>query len=549
MKRRVRAIETLIVSALSIGSTLACEGVLGSPNANSSSSVSAGDGDSNPSVEEAIDDSLAGVEAGPTVTLLARLTNAEFVRSLEVLLEIPAGSEPVLNAMSSLPPEPSVGGLANDANTQTLTQLAISGFERLATAAAEQVLADVATNEQLTDKLGCTDSIDAGVSECLVSYGAELFRKASRGVESPDYEIAARAIIEQIEGLHEAEGEDPAAFSARVVQFQSLVTYAALSPDFLLMIERGSSAAQVDGEPIHLTSHEIATRLSYFLSGGPPDAVLLQAANSNALATAAERVAQVDRLLSSPGGTATFVSSLVGWLGVKEQIVEAEDLDALSAYLSQWVQEGRPFNEFYDGAMEVPATDGKTTTLQVGALGAPAYLDSHTFPPTPSFITRGAFVVERLLCAELPDDLPDEAFAGEGATEREILDVHSKQPCATCHDFFDNYGAVFQSFSPEGNNFDPESRPLGESFPLMMIGDVSGEVSTLEELAQKLGASDRAPACMAQLFYRHAMRRSIRGGDAVLVTRLVNEWTSSDMSLRSLLTSIVSADEFGHLYP
>lgn len=552
-KSSMGLVGSLLLGALTGAVSLGCEGVLGGSSdvgrSAGSRSGGNGDGDGDGSGNEAVTGAVDGLEAGPPVTLLARLTNAEFVRSLEILLDLPAGSSALESATSSLAPEPSVHGLQNDAATQDLTQVAIAGFERLANAATQQVVSGVNSNQALADKLGCADTNDAGMTDCLSSYGAGLLQAASRKPANPAHQTTIGELLSDVQALQETAGVDATSFESRVLQLQSLIAYVALSPDFLLFVEGANAAGEEPGEAIALNGHEIASRLSFFLAGEPPDASLLTAAAAEGLATSADRIEQVDRLLSRPEGTRTFVKSLIGWLGINPQTVEASDLEALSAYLNAWVEGETPFNEFYNGAIEVPTTDGSTATQQVGVLGSTAYLSSHTFPPTPSFITRGVFVVEELLCEALPDDLPAEAFGMGEMTEREVLEQHSSQPCATCHIYFDAFGSAFQNFEPETNTFDAAFAPLGEGFSLHPTGDISGEVSNLEELGEKMGASDRAPACMAQLFYRHAMRRSLRGGDGEVVTRLVGDWVESDMSLRSLLESIAAAEEFALLYP
>ncbi len=544
--------NSIFLAALSAGLALGCEGVLGSDSHSGTGTETMSDAPGKrptTSGDEAVSGAVDGLKAGAPVTLLARLTNAEYVRGLELLLELPSNSAGLVGAKSALPPEPSVNGLQNDAATQSLTQVAIAGFERLALAASEDLLGGAKDNQALAGRLGCTYVDDAALDECLVSYGATLLERASRGVPQSGYFDVARTLLEEVVALQVAEGVDATSFASRVLQLQSLVTYVALSPDYLLLLEGANAAGEKPGEAIELTGYEIASRLSFFLSGEPPDALLLEAAKEDRLLSAEDRIHQVERLLGRPEGINTFVKSLVGWLGINEGTTDAADLEALTAYLNAWLQDQKPFDEFYNGAIEVETTAGSTATQQVGVLGMRAYLGAHTFPPTPAFITRGVFVVEQLLCSELPDDLPAEAFEGGAMTEREVFEIHATQPCATCHIAFDNFGAAFQNFEPEANTFDPGFAPLGEGFLLNPTGDIDGEISNLEQLGEKMGASDRAPACMAQLFYRHAMRRSLRGGDGEVVTRLVGDWVQSDMSLHALLIAIASAEEFALLYP
>lgn len=552
--QRMTWIGSIALAALAGSLTIGCEGVLGdsseqnagsgtdgSTGANGSNAT--GNGDNDP-----VGGATAGLSAGAQQTLLARLTNVEFVRSLEILLDLPAGSPGLTSAISALAPEPSVHGLRNDAGTQALTQVAIAGFERLAATATQELLDGASNNEQLAERLGCSYDGDDQVTDCLSTYGAGLLQRASRRDNNSEYAATIQSILDGVMALQDAEGVDSSNFESRVLQLQSIISYVALSPDFLLLIE-GENADGDATDPIALTNHEIASRLSFFLAGEPPDDALLAAASAGELTSPEARIEQVDRLLARPEGTSTFVKAIVGWLGVNQDAADAEDIEALSSYLNAWVEDQSSFTEFYGGAIDVATADGSTASQSVGVLGAPAFLEAHTFPPTPGFITRGVFVVEQLLCSALPDDLPAEAFGSDEMNEREVFDNHSKQACATCHVAFDNYGAAFQNYDTETNAFDPANNLLGDEFTLHTIGDIGGDVSNLEDLASQMSESERAPACMAQLFYRHAMRRSLRGGDGDAVTRLVQDWVQSEMSLRSLLVGIVGADEFATLYP
>ena len=123
-------------------------------------------------------------------------------------------------------------------------------------------------------------------------------------------------------------------------------------------------------------------------------------------------------------------------------------------------------------------------------------------------------IVADLLCGILPNDIPDSTLEGDTVDPVEIFEQHTKQPCATCHQIFDNYGAAMQRFDGTDSLYNPGDDWLGSSFELYPIGDVSGTVSNVADLGQIISASRQAHTCFANLWYRHSMRRNLLESDS-----------------------------------
>ncbi|MBX2798922.1 MAG: DUF1592 domain-containing protein [Myxococcales bacterium] len=491
--------------------------------------------------------SQPSTEAPPTP--LARLTNQEFLHSLEHTLELPRGTLQQSPAAEALPSEPEVQGLTNDAANQALTQLGVSGLERMATVAADAYLQGTSTVDDVVALLGCdsADDLDA----CLQAGGEDLVARAYRRPATADDAQVVRTVLDAIGTVLEEEGQAPDTYEAVALVVRSLVRYIALSPEFLLLMETPGDEAP-EGQPSLLSSHQIATRLAYFLSEGPPDDLLLGEADAGGLRSAEERAAHVQRLLGDAESRTAFAVALVGWLGVAAESVEPADYAALVAFVSQWLESEEPVGQLYTGGIEVLHADDTTSTEPFGVLGSRAFVAAHTNHPTPSFITRGVFVVEDVLCDILPEGLPDEAVEDSPDSAVEVFQQHARQPCASCHTIFDNYGAAFQRFEPETLTYDPSRTPFGTQFELSPIGDVSGQVAGVADLSETLATSKQAPTCLARLLYRHALRRHVDalGEDRALVQRLTDQWLdTTDTSLRSLVETIVASDEFVTFYP
>ena len=509
------------------------------------------DEDSGPE-DEPVDPPGATEEHVPTP--LARLTNDEFVNSAAILLGIPADSEHLAAERAKLAAEPNISGLSNDSALQLLTHVGISSYSNVAAAMTDVFLAEVLTLEDLAARIGCAAGNEGSdLAGCIRDFSAQLLSQAFRR-EVTDQELSnIDVIIEQVDAALADSDQDLEAFESHVLRLRTLMRYVLLSADFLLLVERGDADLDAAPEaPIPLTSAEIAARLSYFITGTLPDEALMADVREDRLLDPSVRLEHADRLLDTDAGRAQFTKTLTHWLGIDQDIASTADMAVLSTFIDQWYTQAKPFEDLYQAPVAVEHVDGTVTEQPFGILGLRAFVASHSAFPTPSFITRGVFLVERLLCAHLPSDIPAEALDGEEMTPLEVFEQHAKQPCATCHVVFDNYGATFQQFDTETALFDPEATELGDSFELQDLGGVSGVATDVADLGAIMGQSERAPECLAELWYRKAARRSLdaNGGDEQALEDLIEDWRGSgDTSMKSLMRSVVASESFAVLFP
>jgi len=198
--------------------------------------------------------------------------------------------------------------------------------------------------------------------------------------------------------------------------------------------------------------------------------------------------------------------------------------------------------------------DGTFVEKNLGVLGTRAVIGSATNNPVSNFINRGEFLTADLLCANLPDDIPIEAFDDASVESETPVDLFFELrgiSCATCHAVFDNYGVMFQQFAQEDSRFNENSVPFGTSFDLTVIGDMGGVFSDVEDFAAAMGESQTAAQCASELLYRHSVRRDIQAGsgDEEALEAVFEQWTNSgDTSIKSLLTLIVGSANFITLF-
>jgi len=256
------------------------------------------------------------------------------------------------------------------------------------------------------------------------------------------------------------------------------------SPRFLHLTE----------SPGRLDDHAVAARLSYFLTGGPPDAELAALADSGSLVDPATLVTQADRLLGIGGGDRTaarrFVADFAAeWLDLDQidftepdrklfrdfdAIVQHSMLDETHAFLEEMLREDRSVSwiaaadvtyldsrlaRFY-GIPEVAGDELRRVSLPAGThrggvLSQGAILKVTANGNTTSPVVRGSWVSERLF--GLPAHPPPSGVPAiepdiRGAkTIREQLAQHRADPaCASCHKAFDPRGFALENFDPSG---------------------------------------------------------------------------------------------------
>jgi hypothetical protein len=205
---------------------------------------------------------------------IARLTNLQYERTIYDLLGVTAiDGAPVSSVLAT----EQAGGL---------TDLERSAYETAATKIAAQVIASTTLRSNF---LKCTLTGDG--KQCLYDTIAQFGRRAFRRPMAADDTARFRKLVD--EGAMLTATGTP-------TEIAELVLYAFLvSPSFLQRNE--ISEAQTAGTGMYrLTSHEIASRLSYTLWGSIPDATLDQAADAGQLATPEQVKAQAMRMVADP---------------------------------------------------------------------------------------------------------------------------------------------------------------------------------------------------------------------------------------------------------
>ena len=486
---------------------------------------------------------------------IRRLSHAEYAATMSTLFGTSA--PPVEMAADNV-----VHGYDNNAGALSVSGLLADQYRVAAEAVADELVAD------LGEFLPCDPADgEAACAEAFVqSFGRRLFRRPLTATE-----------VQRYTDLYaELEAEDGFTESLRWIIAGMLQ-----SPYFLYRTELGTP--QEDGT-VHLTSHEIASALSYLVIGTMPDAELAAAADSDALLELDERLAQADRLVHSDAAVSTQLEFANAWLGLGllEQAQRDADLfpgftaeirsamrgeverlfanvfvsggsfaDLLETDQSYWTDGLADFYGQAPGAGSADADGFRQVELSgdPGILSRGALMATHALPSTPSPIHRGVMVRERLLCNELPPPPPGVANGipeiDPDSSNRERYTIHSADPaCAGCHNLIDSIGFGFEHYDAVGRWQDTDG---------VHEIDASGNVSGIEnsdfdgagELAGVLAHSDAVTDCYAEQWSRHALGGLAQDDGLVcMADQVAARFLESDGRLDSVVAALVSSRGF-----
>ena len=364
------------------------------------------------------------------------------------------------------------------------------------------------------------------------------------------------------------------------------------SPGFLFLGQPRQAAAESQSQPApgqRVSSHELASRLSYFLWSSMPDDELLTLATDNRLQHPDVLRAQVTRMLADPK-SAAFVDNFAGqWLSVRDfgsikpaaeyreydQALEDAARREPLAFFREVLARDLPITNFLDsnflvinerlarhyGISGVQGAEFRRVEIGrdvhrggvLGMAGLMTYLadGTRTLP-----MRRGSWVLRELF-NDPPNNPPPNAgeiqpnTSGQKLTVRQRLDLHRRDAiCASCHDKLDPYGLALENYDAIGawrERFNGEG-VRGGNAPLL---DVSGSFpggrrfSDLNEF--KAGLMDQKAEFAVAFSTRlatYALCRPITWADTQFVESLVQTLNQNDYRIQPLIQAIVASDAF-----
>jgi len=461
----------------------------------------------------------AGASTSPLLPAgIRRLSNAEYEASAKAVV---GNSDPVTTDFA---PDTRQGGYTlNDA--QRVDSVLVKQIAGAATKLAAEVRAQVDTFAPCTDKVG---QLDACAKTFIQSFATKAFRRP----------ISADESAKLLELFHV--GSDGAAYADGVEQ---VATGVLQSAGFLYLTEVGDGSAS---SPITLTPYETASSISYLVTGGPPDAALLDAAAQGQLATPEQRSAHFARLFASGNATAgasraRVVRIVKEWLGTDRLVDTAKDSTVYGSYAGlktamtnetgDFVQHlldtktgtvgellGAPWTatkdqgltQLYNGSSS--GTDGEITLPdRRGILNQAAFLSVYAHASETGPVLRGVAVERRIACMVVPSPaqlmltVPPLAPDPTKTMRQRLGDHVVNAACSVCHAKIDAFGFSFEQYDGMGQRQTQDHNQPIDSATSVKVGlDFDGDYADSNALAAVFAKSDTVRECFTRLMYRAA---------------------------------------------
>ena len=355
------------------------------------------------------------------------------------------------------------------------------------------------------------------------------------------------------------------------------------SPRFVFRPEHEPEGVE-PGEVYPVASVDLASRLSFFLWGAPPDEALLEAAAEDGLLDEEELARQARRMLADPRARALGSRFAAQWLRLQDLYKVHPDpnfypnfddnlADAMryetELFFNSLVREDRGVldlfradytyvNERLAAHYGFPAAPGNhfrkvayPDDRRAGLLGHGSILVLTSLANRTSPVLRGKWVMEVLLGTPPPPPPPgipdleetEVAQAGRMLTTRERLEIHSEQPvCNSCHRFMDPIGLALDNFDVTG-----KWRSLENGVPLDTRGDFydGTPVATPSELSDALL---RRPLPLVRNFTEnlmaYALGRRVEYYDQPAIREIVRQAERDGYRVSSLVLGVVGSDAF-----
>ncbi len=412
-------------------------------------------------------------------------------------------------------------------------------------------------------------------------------RKAFRRPAKPDEIDRLMAVFAQADS-------DGASFERALFAPLSAIL---VSPHFLYRVEPDRAVDQATNA-FALSSHEIASRLSYFLWSSMPDDELSKVADGGTLTEPKVIATQVARMLKDPKAAALPAAFVPQWL----QILRVETFmpDKKSAgelgtdlrramlqepvMLFQHALDGNlPLKELLapdytflneelaklydikgieDPPFEKGKGNGKNRALRLtklagevrgGILTMGAVLTASSYPDRTSAVRRGKFVLEAILGSPPPPppadantELPEEKKDAKGVVQtlRQRLELHRADVvCAGCHARMDPLGFGLENFNPIGKwrEQDGSKQKIDSSGTLPDGKTFNGPVALKKILLERQNEFAR---CLVEKLMTYALGRGLEPADARIVKEIAAAHQSRGYPVGDLVTAICLSTPF-----
>ena len=355
------------------------------------------------------------------------------------------------------------------------------------------------------------------------------------------------------------------------------------SPHFVFRMEETPTSAK-PGTRYALSDLDLASRLSFFIWGEPPDDSLVAVARRGLLSSPMTLKAQTRRLLADPRSEALATRFAAQWLRLQD--IEKVHPDALQfpdfhkqladamqreteLFFYSLVRENRSILDLYTADYTylnetlahhygIPGVTGPEfrrvaypDDRRRGLLGQASVLTLTSHANRTSPVLRGKWVMEVLLGSPPPPpppgvpDLDKTAEAKEGRmlTTRERMEMHRSNPqCRSCHQFMDPIGLALDNFDVTG-----QWRIRENGAALDTRGDFY-DGTPVSNPAELRAALLKRPEPLIRTFtgnlMAYALGRRVEYYDGPTIRRIATEASAGGYKFGDVVLGVVSSDAF-----
>lgn len=473
---------------------------------------------------------------------VSRLTNSQFLHSAAALL----GDAAVIG-IDALLPEPDIqdGFFRNTGFAQEQLYSVVQGYD----AAATKMVANVTDWPAFDQRWGgCTQSA------CLKTFLGTFVEAAFR-------RPATDADVSAFQPILDAATANALSYDDTV---QLLVRATLQAPEFLYLFFDAT-----------LNDYQIAARLSYVITDGPPDAALYAAAKNHELSTSAGLDKQIDRLLAK-GMTAFAQAFGFDYLDLRKATTRninqtststAVDPTVVLQFVSSAVDSFASLVEGDQPISSVLTTDtfvvnpptatwlaGQTSTATMarptdgypfmGLLTHPATLIAISNAVFGSTVSRGQFIASQMLCVPPTPPPPPgvqqtdlSALLPPNPTARDYGEARMHDArCAGCHSQFESYSFALNKWGGDGlYKNDPLLKDNG---PIMTgLGNISFD--SFKDFLPKVAASTQFQRCLTDHVIRFALQHTEYPPELVQTVLDGARAGNPTLTFRSLLKTLI----------
>jgi hypothetical protein len=439
--------------------------------------------------------------------------------------------------------------------------LTVQGTDVLAFQTAAESLAATAVGNNLPNLIGGCDTTQPAqvcVSAFLDTFAMKAYRRPLTTTERQRLQTVYAAGA-ATGGLHGG--------------IQLMLEAVLQSPSFLYREELGAPDPSLPKGVLRLTDYEVASELSFLLTGSMPDATLFTAAQTGTLKTVDGIRREAKRLLASAQARPALRSFLHQWMATDQVATINKDATIYPSFNPALATSmAKELDQYFDHVLwsgtgslrelltsQISFLDSSLATTiydvtgpvsaalptmldnqtRQGILTRAGFLAAHSDVDSSGPVPRGVFVLNSMLCrpplsppANVPPAPPVADAIVAHQTTRQRFGMHLNQPfCNSCHAVIDGVGFGFEEFDGMGVHRTTENGSPVDTSGNLQGTDVDGPFVGVSQLGQKLVGSKEVLGCYIKQAYRYAMgQEEGTNGKADLAAMQVNFDADSHMT-------------------